>query len=179
MLANDPNNLTAIDGIGAIIYNMAGGPPLDLAKFAEAKSYQQKHISIRPDDPDPYYWIGVIDWAIAYHENKEERANSNLKSIKKQIGENDPLPPPMAKDFAAKESATIDEGITNLKKAIELRPDYDDAMAYLNLVYRQKADTEVTPQDHDTDVKAAEDLVEKVKAIKQHRLDNPPPTPGG
>ncbi len=32
--------------------------------------------------------------------------------------------------------------MTALKKAIELKPDYDDAMAYLNLLYRQKADLE-------------------------------------
>ena len=177
VLANDPNNLTAIDGIGAIIYNMAGGPPIDLTKFAEAKTYQQKHIAIRPDDPEPYYWIGVIDWAMAYRANKELRANSNLKSIKKQIGDNDPLPPAMAADFASKQGANIDEGISNLKMAIDRRPDYDDAMAYLNLMYRQKADTETTSQAHDADIKQAEDLVEKVKAIKQHRLDNPPPSP--
>jgi len=30
VLANDPNNLTAIDGIGAILYNMAGGPSIKL-----------------------------------------------------------------------------------------------------------------------------------------------------
>jgi hypothetical protein len=156
---------------------MAGGPPLDYAKFAEAKSYQQRHISIRPDDPEPYYWIGVIDWGMAYHANKEQRAASNLKSIKKQIGENDPLPPAMATDFAAKEGNDINEGITNLKMAIDRRPDYDDAMAYLNLMYRQKADTETTPQARDADVKMADDLIEKVKAIKQHRLDNPPPSP--
>ncbi len=177
VLANDPNNLTAIDGIGAIIYNMAGGPPIDLTKFAEAKTYQQKHITIRPDDPEPYYWIGVIDWAMAYRANKELRANSNLKSIKKQIGDNDPLPPAMATDFASKQGANIDEGISNLKMAIDRRPDYDDAMAYLNLMYRQKADTETSSQAHDADIKQAEDLVEKVKAIKQHRLDNPPPSP--
>jgi len=177
VLANDPNNLTAIDGIGAIIYNMAGGPPIDLAKFAEAKSYQQKHISIHPDDPEPYYWIGVIDWAMAYRTNKDLRASSNLKSIKKQIGENDSMPPALATDFAAKEGSTIDEGISNLKMAIDRRPDYDDAMAYLNLMYRQKADTETTPQARDADIKMADDLIEKVKAIKQHRLDNPPPSP--
>ncbi len=76
-----------------------------------------------------------------------------------------------------KKASTIDEGISNLKMAIDRRPDYDDAMAYLNLMYRQKADTETTPQARDADIKMADDLIEKVKAIKQHRLDNPPPSP--
>ena len=34
----------------------------------------------------------------------------------------------------------VQDGIDNLNKAIALRPDYDDAMAYLNLLYRRKAD---------------------------------------
>ena len=38
-----------------------------------------------------------------------------------------------------KERAAIQEGIDSLNKAIQLRPDYDDAMAYLNLMYREKA----------------------------------------
>jgi len=33
---------------------------------------------------------------------------------------------------------SIQEGIDSLNKAIQLRPDYDDAMAYLNLMYRRE-----------------------------------------
>jgi hypothetical protein len=66
--------------------------------------------------------------------------------------------------------------MTDLKRAIDLRPDYDDAMAYLNLLYRQKADTETTAEARDADDKAADDLVEKVKAIKQKKMENPQPT---
>jgi tetratricopeptide (TPR) repeat protein len=177
VLANDPNNLMAIDGMGAILYNMAGGPSIDLAKFAEAKSYQQRHISIQDDDPEPYYWIGVIDWALAYHANKDLRDAVNLKSPNGQIGDNDPMPPAMAAEFAAKNAATIEEGISNLRMAIDRRPEYDDAMAYLNLMYRQKADTETTPQAWQADIKDADDLVEKVVAIKKRRLENPDPNP--
>jgi hypothetical protein len=57
-----------------------------------------------------------------------------------------------------------------------LRPDYDDAMAYLNLLYRQKADMETTADARDADIKAADDLVEKVKAIKQKKMENAPTT---
>ena len=35
---------------------------------------------------------------------------------------------------------TVTDGIDSLNKALELRPDYDDAMAYMNLLYRQRAD---------------------------------------
>ncbi len=177
VLANDPNNLTAIDGIGAILYNMAGGPSIDLTKFAEAKSYQERHISVQDDDPEPYFWIGVIDWALAYRANQDLRAAVNLKSPNGRIGDNDPMPPAMAAEFAGKNAATIEEGISNLRMAIDRRPEYDDAMAYLDLMYRQKADTETSLQARQADIKAADDLVEKVVAIKKRRLENPDPTP--
>ena len=70
----------------------------------------------------------------------------------------------------------MDEGIADLQKAIQLRPDYDDAMAYLNLLYRQKADMETDPAARDADIKLADDLVDQVKAIKQQKLQNPQPS---
>lgn len=173
VLANDSNNLSAIDGIGAILYNM-GGTPYDAKKFEESKQYHLKHIQIKPDDPESYYWIGVIDWSLAYRANKDMRADYNNKG-KKPVRDTDPMPPAMATDFRAKQGAIVDEGIQNLQKAIQIKPDYDDAMAYLNLLYRQKADMETDPKVRDEDVKTADDLVEKVKAIKQKKMEAPQP----
>lgn len=173
VLTNDPNNLSAIDGIGAILYNM-GGTPFDEKKFEESKQYHLKHIAIKPDDPESYYWIGVIDWSLAYRANKDMRADYNSKG-KKPVKDTDPLPPALATDFRAKEGATVDEGIQNLQKAIELKSDYDDAMAYLNLLYRQKADMETDASVRDQDIKTADDLVEKVKAIKEKKMQEPQP----
>jgi tetratricopeptide (TPR) repeat protein len=167
ILAADPSNLQAIDGIGSILYNM-GGEPYDEGKLEESKQYHEKHIELKPDDPESYYWVGVIDWALAYHANHELRDDYN-KTAKKQIKENDPLPPKVAADFTAKYGPIIDDGVTQLQKAISLRPDYDDAMAYLNLLYRQKADTETSVEARNADLQQADDLVDKVKAIKQKK----------
>jgi hypothetical protein len=67
----------------------------------------------------------------------------------------------------------IEEGITDLQKAIQLRPDYDDAMAYLNLLYRRKADMVENADERASLLKQADDLVDKVKEIKQKRADQP------
>ena len=174
VLAADPNNLSAIDGIGAILYNM-GGTPFDAKKFEESKQYHEKHIQIKPDDPESYYWIGVIDWSLAYRANKDMRADYNNKG-KKPVRDTDPMPPALSTDFRAKEGAIVDEGIQNLEKAIQIKPDYDDAMAYLNLLYRQKADMESDAKVRDEDIKKADDLVEQVKAIKQKKMEAPQPT---
>jgi len=169
ILDSDPNNLAAIDGIGSILYNM-GGTPFDASKFEESKSYHEKHIQIKPDDPEPYYWVGVIDWSLAFRANKDLRDNYN-KTAKKPIKESDPLPPNVAKEFADKYGSVVDDGITNLQKAQTLRSEYDDAMAYLNLLYRQKADMELTADARNQDLQQADDLVERVKAIKQKKAN--------
>ena len=45
-----PNNLSAIDGIGSILYNM-GGTPFDAKKLEESKTYHEKHIQLSPTIP--------------------------------------------------------------------------------------------------------------------------------
>jgi tetratricopeptide (TPR) repeat protein len=64
VLSVDSKNLSALDGIGSILYNMAG-TPFDPDKYNESKKYHQKHIELSPSDPEPYYWLGVIDWTLA------------------------------------------------------------------------------------------------------------------
>jgi tetratricopeptide (TPR) repeat protein len=175
ILASDPGNLSAVDGLGSILYNMAGGPPFDPKMMEESKSYHQKHIQLKPDDPEPYYWVGVIDWSLAFRGNRDMREEYN-KTAKKSIKDTDPAPPPLATAFQQKYGAIVDEGTASLQKAMQLRTDYDDAMAYLNLLYRQKADMETSPEARDADVKLADDLVDKVKAIKQKKMEAPQPT---
>ncbi len=177
VLQTDPNNLSAIDGIGSILFQMAG-TPFDEAKFEESKTYHQKHIALQPNDPEPYYWIGVIDWTLAFRANGLLRVDYNKEHINKQIKDTDPLPPAVRADYVAKEGALIDEGIADLKKAIQLRPDYDDAMAYLNLLYRRKADTVESADERAALTKQADDLIDQIKEIKQKRADQPQPTGG-
>jgi tetratricopeptide (TPR) repeat protein len=172
VLDKDPNNLSAIDGIGSILFQM-GGQPFDPKKFEESKSYHQRHIQLKPDDPEPYYWIGVIDWTLAFRANGEMRVDYNKDNIKKQVKDTDPLPAAVRTQYANQYGQFVDEGIADLQKAISLRPDYDDAMAYLNLLYRRKADMVETPDERANLLKQADDLVDKVKEIKQKRADQP------
>jgi tetratricopeptide (TPR) repeat protein len=175
VLSIDPNNLTAIDGMGSLLFSMGTTPPAgstvpyDASKFEESKTYHEKHIQIKPEDPEPYYWVGVIDWTLAWHANREMRAAYNAANPKKQIKDDQPLPPNLRDEFASKYGQDVDEAINYLKKAIERKPDYDDAMAYLNLVYRQKADMVTSTDERDALIKQADDLIEQVKQIKQRK----------
>jgi tetratricopeptide (TPR) repeat protein len=175
VLDKDPKNISAIDGIGSILFQM-GGQPFDAKKFEESKTYHQKHIELKPEDPEPYYWIGVIDWTLAFRANGEMRLDYNKNNIRKQVKDTDPLPSAIRSDYAAKYGPLIDEGITDLQKAISIRPDYDDAMAYLNLLYRRKADMVESKEEREALLKQADDLVDKVKEIKQKRSEQPQPS---
>ena len=172
VLQLDPNNLSAIDGIGSILFQMAG-TPYDPKKFEESKSYHQKHIELKPNDPEPYYWIGVIDWTLAFRGNGELRAAYNREHVNKQVRDDDPLPPAVRAEYVSKYGALVDEGVAYLQKSIQLRPDYDDAMAYLNLLYRRKADMVESADERANLKKQADELIDKVKEIKQKRAEQP------
>ena len=175
ILDKNDKNINAIDGIGSMLFQMAG-TPFDPKKFDESKTYHEKHIDEKPGDPEPYYWIGVIDWTLAYRANAEMRAEYNKNNIRKQVKDDDPLPPAVRADYVAKYGAMVDKGIAKLQKAIQVKPDYDDAMSYLNLLYRRKADMVESADERASYIKQADELLDKVKEIKQKRAEQPQQT---
>ena len=173
VLEKDPNNINAIDGLASILYQMAG-QPFDPKKFEESKSYHEKHIQLKPQDPQPYYSVGVIDWALAYRGNNEMRAEYNKAHINKQVRDTDPLPPDVRAAYTQKYGSMVDEGIKALQNAIQIKSDYDDAMTYLNLLLRRKADMVESAAERDALTKQADDLLDKVKELKQKRAEQAP-----
>src|ERR1700730_7576095 len=165
VLSVDASNLSALDGIGSILYNMAG-TPFDPEKYQESKKYHQKHIELKTDDPEPYYWLGVINWTLASRGNAEARQAYNIQNQKKQAKEADPLPDKVREQFTQQYGTVVDEGLKMLQKATELRPDYADAIAYQSLLLRQKADMSDSATRASIE-KQADDLLDKVKEIKQ------------
>jgi len=168
----DAQNLSAIDGIGSIIFQMAG-TPYDPAKFEKSKSFHQKHIQIKPGDPEPYYWVGVIDWTLSFRGNNELRMRHNQAHLAHQIKDTEPFPPQAREEYVRTYGAIIDEGIESMKHAMTLRQDYDDAMAYLNLLYRRKADVVATPSEREDLLLMADYLIDSIKEIKQKRAEQP------
>ena len=152
VLKYDPNNVDALSSIATIYYYMH--------KFEKAKELQQNRLQIEPNNPEGYYWIGQLDWAICFPKRMQMRKDLNL-SNPKDPNHPDILPPLPEKDraqLAEQNAALVDEGIKALQKAIDLRPDYVDAIAYMNLMYREKSDLEQDPAARDADVAKANDL---------------------
>ena len=47
---------------------------LNMKKFDDAKKFYRMAGDLDPNDPEPYYSVGVIDWTACYQPRMEERA---------------------------------------------------------------------------------------------------------
>ncbi len=151
---------TALASIAQIYYNMK--------KFDEAKEFNQRRIKLEPNNPEPYYWIGVLDWAIAFPRAQQVRKDNNI-DMPKDPAHPDVLPVIPKKlrvGLAEQNGPLIDEGLKALHKAVELKPNDADSMVYLNLMYRQKAEID-SDEDRPADYKLAEEWVNKALAARK------------
>jgi tetratricopeptide (TPR) repeat protein len=157
---------TSLKGIASLYFNMK--------KMNDAKDYHRKVVELDPNDPEAYYSIGVIDWTEAYQNAAEAKSKEGMK-VDDDITKNKKLCPTLKQE----NEQLVQDGIDNLNKALQLRPDYDDAMAYMNLMYRRKADLECgDPDARAADLKAADDWVDKTMATKKAKTEKQPGATG-
>ncbi len=78
-------------------------------------------------------------------------------------------------------TALVNEGLQYLNKAVELNPTYDDAMQYLQLTYRRKADLECGDEAaRKADMAQVDDWIQKAMgARKANELKKEKATQGG
>lgn len=105
-----------------------------MKKFEDSKEYYRKAVELNPNDPESYYSVALIDWSQSYRARMEERAKLGIKP-EEPLEDNN-----ACAALKTANTTVIEDGIAALGKALQLRPDYDDAMAYMNLLYRERAD---------------------------------------
>jgi tetratricopeptide (TPR) repeat protein len=148
---------------------------LNMKKFDDAKKYYRMAADMDPNDPEPYYSVGVIDWTACYQPRMEERAKLGLKPDENLSAKNNKDQKKVCAELKEKNGPSIQEGIESLNKAISLRPDYDDAMAYLNLMYREKADVECDDLTaRQEDLKTADHWVDQTLLTKKAKAEKQP-----
>ena len=173
VIEKDPGNLTSLAYIAQLYFGLAGGA--GPAKWEEArplfeksKEYRRRLIEFDPRNPEHYYSIGVIDWTVAYTQNAKLKAELGRRA-------DEPLPPRNRRDLADQNNGVVEEGIEALKKAVEINPNYLDAIAYLNLIYRQKADIVESPQEREQWLDAADDMHERYQKLREQQQQKPAP----
>ncbi len=129
VLDKNPNDVTSLKGIASLYFQTD--------KMDEAKDWQQKVMQADPTDAEAPYTIGVIDWKDAYKNAVKILAETALQDDGKG---NAKMSKGQCTEIKKANTDTVTQGLTFLNKAVEVRPNYDDAMSYLNLMYRRKAD---------------------------------------
>src|SRR6266702_499563 len=170
VLAKDPNDVTALKQIASIDRN--------IKKFDEAKEYEKKVIAIAPNDAEAYYTVGSVNWVLAYKNATTILAADGLTDA----GDGNPKKSKGAcQKLQAANTALVNEGLQYLTKAVELNPTYDDAMQYLQLTYRRKADLECGDEaSRKADMAQVDDWIQKAMgARKANELKKEKATQGG
>jgi tetratricopeptide (TPR) repeat protein len=157
----DPSNVNAIKGIASIYFSMN--------KPDDAKAWQQKVLAADSKDPEAYYTIGVIDWNKARKNSLQVLADNGLTDK----GDGNPgLPKKACEQLATMNGPLVDEALDVLHKAVDLRPSYEDAMAYINLTYRRKAEIECGDADaRKADVQQALDWTQKALGARKANVE--------
>jgi tetratricopeptide (TPR) repeat protein len=171
VLKKDPNNPIALAMMASMAYNaaQAGTPEQKAVALEEAKRWNLKRIEANPKDSEPYYYLGVIDWAKAYAPIQTARVQLKMAST-------EPGPIKDAKvraEMKDKYGQAIDDGIGNLTKCLDIDKENDDAMTYINLLLRKKADLEDTPEAAKADIAQAEDWANKAIDTKRINATRP------
>jgi len=128
VLAKDPHDVNSMKQVAGIEFS--------IKRLDEAKAWQKKILQEDPKDPEAAYTVGVIDWIQAHQNTLSALAPAGLNDD----GEGNAKAPKKIMDpLNEKNAPLIEEALQYLNKALENRPTYDDAMSYMNLVYRAKA----------------------------------------
>ncbi len=162
VLENDPGNVTSLKGI-AFLY-------MQQKKFDDAREYYKKAIDADPNDPETYYSVGVIDWSATYQDAAKFKADAGMKVEDELKGKGDQK---LCDQLRTKDGVAVDEGMKMLQAAIDKRQDYDDAMTYMNLLYRRKAN-DMTCDDAQTRaeyVKTANEWIERAMASRKKKAE--------
>jgi tetratricopeptide (TPR) repeat protein len=152
---------------------------LNEKKWDDAKKYYRMASDLDPNDPEPYYSVGVIDWTACYQPRMEKRAALGMKP-EENLNPKNKDQAKACSELKVQNAASIQEGIDSLNKAIQIRPDYDDAMAYLNLMYREKGDVECDDlAARAEDLKTADHWVDETLRVKKAKAEKAAQSQGG
>ena len=167
VLEQSPKDKVAISSIASLYLNEK--------KWEDAQQWNEKLIGVDPNNKEAYYSLGFIAWSKWYPQYGTARANLGMK-------QEDPGPikdKKVKEELKAKYGPVIEAGLQALDKALQIDSDYDDAMAYENLLIRERADLADTKEEYDKQVKVADEWVQKALDTKKRKAEKKSNTSGG
>jgi Tfp pilus assembly protein PilF len=165
VLAIDPENDTAMASIASLYFNEK--------KFEDAREWYEKLTSLDPENKQAWYTLGVIAWSQFYPAYGKARAGAQLKPV-----DPGPLPDAGARSaLKARWGPIVAAGIQNLEHALSIDPEYDDAMSYMNLLIRERADWDESKTEYARDIATADEWVRKALDTKKRKAERQMPRP--
>jgi TonB family protein len=145
VLSLDPNNSAALAGLANLTLQMASElpPGEDQDRLWDQADLRFRDLArAEPGNKMAPYSLGVIAWNRSYPQRIQARAQAGMKPED---------PGPLRDAEARRELAEllgprIDQGLANLHRALSLDPQFEEAMAYIHLLLREKADLEETEE---------------------------------
>jgi len=132
-----------------------------MRKFDEARTYNLRALTALPGDADALYLQGVLDWVVSYQQGVQLRSQLGLAPWQSLEG-------PACAKIRSANLEKVNEGLEMLSKAVKLRPDFDEAMSYTALLYREHADYQCGQgATRSTDLRTADEWFDKARASKQ------------
>lgn len=155
VLKQDPKNSLALAYLAKLFF--------DQKKLDEAGDWYKKLIEADPKNKEAHYTLGVIAWMRTFEPRMAARAKLSMRPEDTGLLKDKKV----RVELAAKNLPVIEEGLQNLQKALEIDAEYDDAMAYMNLLYRERADLQDTEAAYRKDTEAADDWIDKTLQTKK------------
>jgi tetratricopeptide (TPR) repeat protein len=175
VLNEDPKDSLALASMAALAFNSAQGAGTNtdqkMAFLQDAARWNERRIEVDPKNSEAYYYLGVINWTRAFAPIQTARVDLKMKP-------DDPGPlkdPKVKADLKAKYEKDIDDGLEDLKKCLQYDKENEDAMSYMNLLLREKAALEDTPEQAKADVSQAEQWSNKSIDMKRIKASRPAP----
>jgi len=169
VLEKNPNDTTSLASLASLAFNEADSlPPAEkVAKLDEAADWYKRLVVADPKNRDALYGLGAIAQKKFYPALMLARVDANMKP-----DEPGPLKDKKAKAaLAAKYSPVIDEGLQDLQKALDIDPNSDDAMAYMNLLIREKADLADDSAAYKKQVEVADGWLQKALDTRKKKTE--------
>ena len=177
ILEGDPKNTAALKSLASLAFQQTNGMSSMSAKMQQldvAAEWYKKLAAADPNEKEAFYSLGVVAWSKFYPAWMEARTKLGMK----------PEAPGPIKDkkvkaeLQEKYSAIVAEGIQNLEKALAIDKEYDDAMAYVNLLHRERADIADSEAEYNKETEAADQWMAKALETRKVKAERASKTTG-
>ena len=163
----DPNNTTALSSLTALAFKSAASLTYEerARRIDEAIAWNDRVVMMDPTSKSALYWAGVLRWSNFYPAYMTARRDDGL--VPEALGpiRNSNVRVALMNEFGP----SVEKAISRLREAVKIDPEYADAMSYLNLLIRERADLRDTQDEYQRDIREADQWLDRALAAKRRQ----------